>query len=338
METLINKLHAEPAIRYKLAVNVLEYPAASKEAKEACEVVRNSPQVQALLTACMPDGNLPYHPYKKWDGGHWVLSVLADLGYPSGDETLRPLLEQAYDWLFSPGHAHNIRMIDGRMRRCASQESNLVYSSLTLGLADARTDELAARLMKWQWPDGGWNCDKRPDVNISSFMESLIPLRALALYAKMNGDAAARGASQRAADNFLKRNLFLRQRDGEIMDKHFVRLHYPCYWRYDILFALKVMTEAGFISDPRCQPALDLLESRRLPDGGFPADEKYYHLSQPDISGYSPVSWGAISKRKFNPYVTVEALAVLRAAGRLKLEDFKPLIDESPAKKPFHTI
>jgi hypothetical protein len=315
----INKLFEEPALRYKLAVNVLEHPTSSRHAKEASEVVRNSPQVQALLSACDPGGNLPHHPYKKWIGGHWVLSVLADLGYPPGDESLRLLVEQAYDWLLSPGHARYIRMIDGRVRRCASQESNLVYSSLTLGLADARTDELAARLMKWQWPDGGWNCDKRPEVNISSFMESLIPLRALALYAKMSGDAVARRACQQAAEVFLKRNLFQRQKDGEIMDKHFVRLHYPCYWHYDILFAFKVMAEAGFISDPRCQAALDLLESRRLPDGGFPCDETYYKLTRPDMSGYSPVSWGGISKRKFNPFVTVEALGVLKSAGRIQI-------------------
>ena len=38
-----------------------------------------------------------------------------------------------------------------------------------------RCDELALRLAEWQWPDGGWNCDKRPEVVISSFMETLIP-------------------------------------------------------------------------------------------------------------------------------------------------------------------
>ena len=54
-------------------------------------------------------------------------------------------------------------------------------------LADGRTDELVNRLLKWQWPDGGWNCDKRPEADSSSFMETLIPLRALALYASICG-------------------------------------------------------------------------------------------------------------------------------------------------------
>lgn len=316
MEDLLKNLYEEPAIRYKLAVKVLGQPEESQGAKQASEIVRNSPLVQSLLNECIQGGRLPHHPYKKWTGGHWVLSLLADLGYPPGDETLRPMLEQATNWLLSPEHARHIRKINGRMRRCASQESNLVFSSLTLGLADTRTDELVARLIKWQWPDGGWNCDKRPKANKSSFMESLIPLRSLALYAKISGDVKARIACEQAVGIFLKRKLFLRQSDGEIMDKNFVQLHYPCYWHYDILFALKVMAEAGFISDPRCQPALDLLDSRRLADGGFPADATYYHLTRPGISNYSAVDWGGVSKKKANPFVTVEALAVLQSAGR----------------------
>lgn len=317
---IINQLAEEPAIRFKLTVHVMGNSPSDTASKQASEVVRNSTLVQNLLSTCILEGDLPHHPYKKWSGGHWVLSLLADLGYPSADETLRPLLEQAYSWLLGEAHARHIREVNGRIRRCASQESNLVYSSLSLGLADARTDELAERLIKWQWPDGGWNCDKRPEVSISSFMESLIPLRALAFYARSSGEARARIACEQAAEIFLKRKLFLRLGDGKIMDRHFVELHYPCYWHYDILFALKVMSEADFLSDPRCQPALDMLESRRLPDGGFPADATYYQLTRPGISNYSPVSWGGINKKKANPFVTVDALAVLKAAGRVKPE------------------
>jgi hypothetical protein len=36
------------------------------------------------------------------------------------------------------------------------------------------------------------------------------------------------------------------------------------------------MAEACFISDDRCDPAIDLLLSKLLPDGGWPAEKKYY--------------------------------------------------------------
>lgn len=38
---------------------------------------------------------------------------------------------------------------------------------------------------------------------------------------------------------------------------------FPCYWHYDVLFGLTVLDEAGFLADPRCRSALDLLESKR---------------------------------------------------------------------------
>jgi len=176
--------------------------------------------------------------------------------------------------------------------------------------------------MHWQWPDGGWNCDRRPEAVHSSFWESLIPLRGLAHYARLTADTKAKAAVARAAEVFLRRHLYRRQSDGSIMNPQFVRLHYPCYWRYDILFSLKIMGEAGFISDPRCQGALDLLESKRLPGGGWPAEERFYRTSEDVKSGTELVTWGQVSRKRMNEWVTADALAVLKAAGRLKCGHF----------------
>ncbi len=105
------------------------------------------------------------------------------------------------------------------------------------------------------------------------------------------------------------------------MNEQFTRLHYPCYWRYDILFALKVMAEAGFIDDPRCADALDLLQSKRLSDGGWPAEERFYKIAETRTSGRDLVSWGGVSKRRLNEWVTADALYVLRNAGKSDTED-----------------
>lgn len=182
---------------------------------------------------------------------------------------------------------------------------------------DERCRKLAELLINWQWPDGGWNCDHKPEASTSSFWESLIPLRALSAYAQATGDEEARNAAQRTAEFFLKRRLFKRIRDERVMNQQFIRLHYPCYWRYDILFALKVMAEAGFISDLRCADALDLLESLQLPDGGWPAHERFYNTRSNAGSGSDLVSWGVTSKTKMNEWVSADALGVLKAANRL---------------------
>ncbi len=312
----------EPSIRYKMLTRVLGEPEDSPEATLARQQVRSSRLASSLLSQRRPDGRTKRHTYQKWAGAHWVLASLADNFYPRGDASLLPMREQEYEWLLAPEYLKKgVRIIDGRVRRCASQEANCIYSLLVLGLDDDRTDELARRLLAWQWPDGGWNCDRRPAAHNSSFMETLIPLRALALYARVRKDDRAHAAAGRAAEIFLKRSLFRRQSDGSVINNEFTQLHYPCYWHYDILFGLKVMAEAGLVKDPRCAEALDLLESMRLPDGGFCATGKYFVVRDLTPDGRAPTStdlygWGMQSARKMNEFVTVDALYVLREAGR----------------------
>jgi len=311
MDKPIDLLRTEPALAWKLAVNILGKDDDSPEAHSARAEVREAPLVKTLIGTC----NRCRSVYKKWDGAHWVLSILGDLGYPARDEALRTFMEDTINtWMSREHETKHLRVI---VRRCASQEGYAIWCSLQLGFADSRTEELVSRLLKWQWPDGGWNCSKHPEADTSSFMETLIPLRALAHYAKVSGDSKARVAAEHAAEVFLTGQLFKRRSNGLVMNHHFVLLHYPLYWHYDILFGLKVLAEAGIIRDPRCTAALDLLESKRLPQGGFPAEESYYRTNRPQMSGYSPVSWGGTKKKSMNPFVTADALYVLRLAGRL---------------------
>ena len=306
----------EPSVRFKALTQIQGRETNSEEIRSLQEEIRESSRVRLLLSERQADGQIPASPYSKWNGAHWVLATLADLGYPAGDQSLVPLREQVHSWLLGKGHLKGIKTIAGLVRRCASQEGNALYTLLTLGLADEATEQLAQNLTQWQWPDGGWNCDKDPAATHSSFMESLLPLRGLALHARLTGNPHSRDAAERAADVFLKRELFKRQHDGRVIDPDFITLHYPWYWHYDILFGLKVMAEAGWLQDQRCQAALDLLKSKQLPDGGFPAEKKYYQNKPNAKTGLSLVEWGGTSRTDMNEFVTVEALSVLSAAQR----------------------
>lgn len=274
-----------------------------------------SDMASMLLSERTKEGIIPYNPYQKWYGTHWVLAQLADIGYPPGDQNLIPLREQVYYWLFSDRHQSSIRAINGLIRRCASQEGNVVYSLTMLGLTDKRTETLVDNLISYQWPDGGWNCDKNPSASNSSFMESLIPFRALTIYGKTNNHSGALQAAKKASEIFLKRYMFLGVRSGEVIHDDFVHLHYPCYWHYDILFGLKVMKEAGFIGDKRCKKAIEILKLKQLPDGSFPAERKFYKVisSEEKVrkSGSSLVDWGGTSKKVGNKWVTRDANFVL---------------------------
>lgn len=307
----------DPIIRFKALC--LE---GNREAEKVRAEIPSSRRVLALLSERGADGKIPFYPYGKWYGAHWVLAQLAELDYPPGDMTLMPLVEQVLGWLSSPRHRNSILTIQGRTRRCASQEAYALFAILKLGLADERAEVLAHDLLRWQWPDGGWNCDKKPEANHSSFHETFIPLRALNLFAGVCGDSAARRAVERAAEVFLQRRLFLRLSDGQIINENMTRLYYPVYWHYNFLAGLKIMGECGRLNDPRCAEALDLLEKKRLADGGFPAEQKYYRVIAPQgapvkrLSGASLVDWGKTSQHKSNEFVTLEALRVLKKAGR----------------------
>ncbi|MFC1705873.1 hypothetical protein ACFL59_03510 [Planctomycetota bacterium] len=335
MSTIIDRLRrsAEPSIRYKVLVNTLSEDEGSKKARALRREIKRSSRVASLLEDWDEKGGLRpvKNPYSKWRGAHWVIATLADIGYPSADKDLIPIVDQVLDcWLRpddirerdygagpAPRSFRGVPIVQGRARRCASQQGNALYAAVTLGFHDERSHQLAKLLMRWQWPDGGWNCDKKPEAATSSFWESLIPLRALSKYASLTGDSDVTDAVARAAELFLQRRLFKRRSDDSVMNPQFLRLHYPCYWRYDILFALKVMAESGYISDPRCAEALDTLESKRLPDGGWPAEERFYKGPSSRGSGQEHVSWGGVNKKRMNEWVTADALFVRRAAGRL---------------------
>jgi len=207
--------------------------------------------------------------------------------------------DQVYNWLFSPRFLKSIKTIKGKVRRCSSQEGNAIYYSHLLGLNDGRTEQLVDRLLEFQWPDGGWNCDRNPEAHHSSYHESLIPLRALIKHLNDVGKQLPKSRKnklQKAINNakevFLKRELFLATSTEKAIHPHFTLLHFPYYWRYNILFALKVLKEGEFLADPRCQKVLTLIESKKLPMGGFPAEKKYYIFSTRASTGRSAVNWG----------------------------------------------
>jgi hypothetical protein len=286
------------------------------EVKSTRQEIVNSPNVVQMLAARDSDGTFPWHAYSKWRGAFWTLLQLVDLGYPPGDKSLLPLMEQNYAWLLDADRLKRIPEINGKYRRCALQEASVVLTAIKLDLIDDRIHRLVDLLLKWQWPDGGWNCDKNPTATHSSFYETWLPLRTMHAYAQQFDDDRARQAAARAVEIFLSRNLYKRKEDGTIMDKSFTQLAFPPYWHYDILAGLQVMSEIGRLGDPRCKDALDILASKQLPDGGFAAEKKYYQVTDREVSGVSPVKWGMVGTSKSNEYVSVRALGVLKKAGR----------------------
>jgi hypothetical protein len=300
----------EPAVRYLTRVQVLGESPSSRSAARDRAKIRTSPLVAKMLSEMQSDGLIPGNTYDKWLGGHWVLALLSEIGYPPDDKRLASLANRSAEWALGI----SAKLIDGRWRRCASQQSYALLYLMKLGFYDERCDRLADKLIEWQWPDGGWNCDKHPKASHSSFHESLLPMRALFHYADFCGRADAKRAADKAAKFFLERKLLRRKSTGEIITPKFLEIHYPYHWRYNVLHALKAMAEANLIRDRRCREAIDVLRSKQLADGGFPCEKRQYAVGTRTTLAKSLVNWGPVSVRRMNPWVTIDAFYVLRAA------------------------
>jgi hypothetical protein len=253
----------------------------------------------------VPDGGFGGHPYKKWTGAHWRLVSLVELCVPAGHPPALAAAETVLGWLTGEGHRRGVKVIDGLARRCASQEGNALAVCSRLGMAeDPRVEQLARSLVEWQWPDGGWNCDKKASGRRSSFHESLPPAWGLHEYSRATGAAWAADAAQRTAELFLEHRLFRSLGNGEVIHEAWIALHYPPYWHYDVLQALLVLGRLGRLDDERASDGLELLLERQRPEGRWQAGGYGW---RPAGSATYPevVGWG---RRGPNEMITLNAL------------------------------
>lgn len=305
----------DPSVRYLTLIDVVGASPRSAAVRRARREIPSGPRVRALLRGQGQDGGFGIHPYGKWTGAHWRLVSLVELAAPP-DERVRAAAEQVLGWLCAPGHRRGIKTIEGRPRMHGSMEGNALAVCTRLGLAhDERVRSLAQALMDAQWPDGGWNCHPDPDAHHSSFHESITPLWGLAEYARATDDRAAAQAAGRAAELFFVHRLFRSDTTGEVINEEWLRFHYPPYWHYDVLQGLLLLSRAGYPADERAKEALDLVEQKRDEEGRWHVEGRSY-WSRPGSKGpgVEAVDWG---RRGPNEFITLNALRVLRAAGRL---------------------
>jgi hypothetical protein len=323
----------EPAIRYLTRRDLLD-----EEGRAEALAILSGPKVAALLSGPRPEEFRPGSgwrsqpgaefgfgegAYRNWAGAHWRLVSLVELGVGSQVERARMATEQVLGWLANPERIRKVPIIDGLARRCASQEGNALGVCCRLGLADdERVALLAASLIAWQWPDGGWNCDVKASGRRSSFHESLPPAWGLHEYAQASGDQQAQAAADRAAELFLSHRLFRSLSTGEPISRTWLLPHYPPYWHYDILQGLHILVRLGHAHDSRLEDAVAVLESRRSTDGTWGAGGYWWKLLGAGRDGnrglkawnVEVVDWGRSGP---NEMITLNALRVLRAVGRL---------------------
>lgn len=326
----------EPSIQWKTRVHILGESIESPPIKKLQKRIKTSERVKKLLCRFDEKEGIRSrrNAYDKWQGAHWIMATLADIGFPAREKKLFKVRDDILNlWLserFYNGaevkrkadaykFKNAIPLIGGRYRTCASQQGYALFYLLKLGLFNDKAEGLVERLLHWQWPDGGWNCDKEPSAATSTFIHTAISLRGLNEYLKLKPNAKVKKSVKRAKEFLLDRELYLRKTNQKVVKEEFTLLHYPLYWHYDILGSLKIMGELDSLKDKRVSKALDLLQSYELKSGGWPAHKKYYKPSQSLNLGNDYCDWGPTGKTKMNEWVTVDALTVLVKSGRINI-------------------
>ncbi|MBI5289464.1 MAG: hypothetical protein HY873_10890, partial [Chloroflexi bacterium] len=163
---------------------------------------------------------------------------------------------------------------------------------------------VVARLLAEQLEDGGWNCEAENGSVRSSFATTINVLEGLLAYERATDDAAgSAGARRRGEEYLLDRALFRRKSTGDIVNPAWLQFSFPLRWHYDVLRALEYFRLAADVPDSRVDEAIDVLRSKRQPDGTWLLENTHrgaVHFALEDGDG-RPSRWN-----------TLRALRVLR--------------------------
>ena len=266
-------LDSDPAIRWQVMRDLTD------EAPDAIEAERARVATEgwgALLLALQgQDG--------QWAGGacfparssHWreenqgqpwtatlpTLQLLSDFGVdPCSDRVRRSvaLVKAHCRW----EHAGQ-PFFSGEVEPCINGRT------ITLGTYfNQDVEGVVARLIGEQLEDGGWNCEAENGSVRSSFATTINVLEGLLVYERATGGSADSIAARRRGEEYLlERKLFRRKSTGEVINPAWLQFSFPTRWHYDVLRALEYFCSVGDVPDPRMDEAIDLLRSKRQPDG-----------------------------------------------------------------------
>jgi len=122
-------------------------------------------------------------------------------------------------------------------------------------------------------PDGGFNCrTTRSGATHSSLHTTISVLEGFNEFLKSENTYRMKeiqSARANAEEFILLHQLFLSDRTGEIINKDFLKMSYPCRWRYDILRALNYFQSAGTIWDKRMKAAIDIVQNKKNKNGSW---------------------------------------------------------------------
>lgn len=166
-------------------------------------------------------------------------------------------------------------------------------------------------------PDGGFNCrTTRSGAKHSSLHSTISVLEGLTEFQKtgfMYRKKEISDAIKTGVEFILKHRLFLSDHTGQIIDRNFLKLNYPCRWKYDILRAMDYFQYAGIKWDDRMTEALAYLNKKRNKDGTW--NVQAAHTGQVHFimeKAGKPSKWNTLRMLRIKKHFEIEQLQLTR--------------------------
>ena len=240
--------------------------------------------------ACFPAGYTGAEAGQPWTATMHSLQTLQLLGLEPSSPAARRTVElvAANGRWEHAGQAY----FDGEVEPCINGRT--VAAGAYFGVD---TTPIVERLIDERLADGGWNCEAEHGSVRSSFHSTIDVLDGLLEFERANGGSPATREARRGGEEYLlARRLFRRLSTGAVVDQAFLEFAFPYYWRYDVLRALDYFREAGVGRDPRMAEAVDIVRSKRQPDGRWLLDRihpgRVHFDLEPEVG--APSRWNTL--------------------------------------------
>jgi hypothetical protein len=204
-----------------------------------------------------------------WTATMPTLMVLVDLGVDPQDERVRQAVE---------GVRNNSRWEEGGQPFFDGEVEPCINGRLvTLGAYFGQdVDPVVERLAGEQLADGGWNCWAEYGATRTSFHTTINVLEGLLAHERATGGSPASVAARRRGEEYLlERGLFRRRSTGDVVNPAWLLFSFPTRWHYDVLRALDYFRAVGDAPDPRLDEAVEVVRSKRRPDGTWPLENTH---------------------------------------------------------------
>lgn len=240
--------------------------------------------------ACFPASYSGGEPGQPWTATMHTLQTLQLCGLDPASRSARRaigLVAEHGRW-----EHDGQRYFDGEVEPCINGRT--IETGAYFGV-DVST--IVERILGERLGDGGWNCEAENGSTRSSFDTTINVLDGLFEFERATGGSEAVRAARRSGEEYLlERRLFRRKTNGEVVKPDYLEFAFPYYWRYDLLRALDYFRRSGADPDPRMAEAVEVVRSKRQPDGRWLLDRIHPGRVHFDLEGVvgSPSRWNTL--------------------------------------------